>query len=103
MRHLIVLFLLAALAIITLGMENGETREGLYFTDVGFQQHIKPIFEKHCSGCHIGSLDYETSVRQKDKILEKVTKREMPPRYRLQLSEQEVALVQEWVRQGAEQ
>lgn len=100
MKPIIILFFLALFAVISVSMDS---QSALISNNISFEKHVRPIFQKHCSSCHVGSLDYETSYRQRDRIREKVTKREMPPRYRLQLNEQEVEIVKQWLEQGAKE
>lgn len=80
---------------------SGTSHPGMLMSTIGFEKDVKPIFQKHCAECHQGSLDYATSYRQRTKIYDKVVKREMPPKYRLQLSDMERRTVKLWLKQGA--
>lgn len=72
---------------------------------VGYQAHVRPMFEKRCSSCHnqyvpaMNWMDYETARKNRAKILRRVVSRTMPPGQ--PLTKEEIELVKAWVKQGA--
>jgi uncharacterized membrane protein len=67
----------------------------------GFEKDVKPIFENYCVECHKGISKYEVAVGHKDKIYDKIVlKKEMPPNFRLKLSDHEVDIVKDWIESG---
>lgn len=88
---------------------------------INFNEHVRPIFTKHCTACHGGvkqagalSLVYEESVGgvvaagapEDSYLLERVAEtdddmRMPPPEHGPPLSKTEVALIRRWIEQGA--
>ena len=86
--------------------------------DVGFAEHVAPIFFEHCVSCHrpgdvapMSLLSYEAARPWAKSIRRAVEDRDMPPwdadrRYGdfsndISLSDHQIALVRKWVDQGA--
>src|SRR5262245_26632340 len=90
---------------------------GLHAAPVTFNREIAPVIHRNCSSCHrpgeaapFPLLSYQDVVK-KGKMIGKVTAaRVMPPwkaepasyayRDERRLSESEIALIQDWVKQG---
>lgn len=69
--------------------------------NVSFEKDVKPIFKNYCVECHKGITNYSVATQFKDKIYDKIVlKKEMPPNFRLKLSDYEVEVVKQWVKQG---
>lgn len=85
---------------------------------ITFNKQIAPIIYQHCSGCHrpgqpgpFSLLDYKDVARNTKQILLLVKNRKMPPwppapgvvefERERRLSDQEIALIQEWIGAGA--
>jgi uncharacterized membrane protein len=73
----------------------------LLASGVSFNAEVRPIFKKRCQKCHKGITNYETAYGYKDKIYIKVSNNEMPPKYKLQLTEYERDTIKEWIEGGA--
>lgn len=71
-----------------------------------FQKDIRPIFEKRCSMCHNKEvwkernwLDYDTAVKNKDKILNRVwVMKDMPPSGDIPIDER--VIIKKWIDNG---
>ena len=112
---------------VTTCAESSDTKAQLPDV-VGFNAHIRPIFAKHCVGCHGGpkqasgiSFIYRDSALaeaesgdrpivpgkpDESQLLARVTSRDddyrMPPAdHGPPLGEREIALFQKWIEQGA--
>lgn len=70
--------------------------------EITYNQNVKPIFQKYCLECHPGTLQYETAVKYKDKILVKLVKlRQMPPKYvGTRPTDAEIELIKQWILNG---
>lgn len=92
--------------------QQGSGREVTYYRDV------KPIFDEKCAGCHRGGgiapfslTTVEEALALKESILSSVCSRSMPPwpahpscnsyMYNRSLSDEQIALIRDWVRSGA--
>ena len=88
------------LMLLTLLSWNQET---LLAATPSFQKDIRPIFEKRCSMCHNNEvwkernwLDYDTAVKNKDRILNRVwIVKDMPPSGDLSMDER--VLIKKWI------
>lgn len=70
--------------------------------NVRFDKDVKPIFKNYCVECHKGITNYEVATKFKGKIFDKVVnKKQMPPNFRLKLSDYEVEVVKKWIEGGA--
>lgn len=88
--------------VLLLGMASSAGND-TFVDAVTFDKDIKPIFQKYCASCHFGSLNYDASYKNRNKILRKfVRSRQMPPKY---VSERpnkaEILLVKQWIETGA--
>ncbi len=77
----------------------------VFSRDVTFTEDIKPIFQKHCSSCHFGAVEYTSAFKNKDRIYNKFVRlRSMPPKYvNTRPNEAELLLVKQWIETGAKQ
>lgn len=100
------------------GCHIGRVREANEDAEVTWSDQISRLFQKRCQACHrpgeIGPFDlltYEDTVGWQEMIREVVTDRRMPPWHAnpeyaefsndSRLSEEEIALVESWVANGA--
>jgi len=106
------LFLLALVALTTGGPATADAPA------VTFSQHIAPLLQQHCQECHrpgggapFTLVEYQNVYRRRDKILEAVEKRSMPPWKAVsgygdlagerRMSDAEIATIARWVAAGA--
>lgn len=72
-----------------------------FATTPTFESDVKPIFAKHCTGCHPGIIEYETAFDNKEGILSKINQAAMPPKYKFKLTDYEKNTIIDWVEGGA--
>jgi uncharacterized membrane protein len=77
---------------------------------LNYTDDIKPLFQKHCSMCHLpgGSLpnweNYPTVLAKKDVIFARVVSgRSMPPQGMSTITDEERELIGQWILAGAPQ
>ncbi len=115
-----------AAAIILSGFHKAEADDFSIPDEVRFGQHIRPIFNQHCTGCHGGvkqagdiSFVYRDQVLppngwivepgdpEASVLVERILSRDPdtqmpPPDHGSPLSQNEIALISKWIEQGAE-
>lgn len=70
--------------------------------NIRFDRDVRPIFKQYCVECHTGITNYHSAYKNKDKIYDKIVlKKEMPPNFRLKLTDREVEVVKTWIDEGA--
>ena len=115
--HRLRLIVITTIAVISADSLRADRKSG----ESVFEDHVRPIFEAHCFGCHGEKRRAELDLRSRDSILrgsesgsilssemprdsllyEVIYERRMPPEDEQPLTEYEVDTVRRWITSGA--
>ena len=99
------LFLLSTLPLFMVALVQSQS--DLTMSGITYENSIKPIFSKSCSGCHNGRtplsnlLDYDEAFEQRFNIKNKILTKEMPHSGHFNLTETDKDEIVEWINTGA--